>query len=140
MLLIPSVGTSVLCTNHRSLVRGPTVLPVSGMLSQCPYHTLRCSRPSFELRIHSYSSGKSACTPCIHLCSPKTVSSLLLWTSLFVSGNYRIPEGRFQACLMYFCAPRNNSCHQAECSEYFFNEAMNVSPFLVLPHNHNILI
>lgn len=50
MLLISSVGTSALCTNHGSLVGGAPLLPVSGMLSQGPYNALCCSHPSFGFR------------------------------------------------------------------------------------------
>lgn len=63
----------------KSLVGGPTILPVSGMFSKCPYHTLHCSHPSFGLWIHSCSSGESVFTACLHMCSPSTASSSLLY-------------------------------------------------------------
>lgn len=54
------------------------------------------------LQIHSCSSGKSAGTPA-SICAPLRLPPLYCMDITVCSGDYRIPEGRCQACLMYLC-------------------------------------
>lgn len=74
----------------------------------------------------------------IHLCSPKTVSSLLLCCLSQETIGFLKADSRPVSCTS--ALPGTVHATKQNVSEYLLNEAMNVSPFLVLPHNHNILI
>ena len=69
--------------------------------------------------------------------SPETCASLLFCHDGTDCGSQgtMVAEDRSQACLVHFCIPRHSSCHAAEHGKYLSNEAMNLSPFSVLPHN-----
>lgn len=111
----------------------PTVLPVSGMLSKPPEHTLRCSCPSFG----PSGSLLFLWEICISLLSPSVLSSAFSSSLLYghhclrtLYDSWRLKPGR----LIHFCSPRHSSCHGAEHSECLLNEAVNLSPFYP-PHN-----
>lgn len=94
MLLTCSAGTSVLCADRWSLEGGPSVLPVSGMLSKPPTaHFALLASILWTFRFTFVPLG-NVHVPSAFICALLNFLFLsVVRTSLFVSTDYMIPEG-----------------------------------------------